>query len=45
MARRPREVPPPHPLIGFTQPVPAAGDHLIRVVVLLDSQVKEVGLF
>src|ERR1700722_14416356 len=45
MARRPREVPPPHPLIGFTQPIPAAGDHLIRVVVVLDSHSKKWGFF
>jgi hypothetical protein len=32
MPRRPKEVPPPHPLIEFTEPPPGAGDHLIRVV-------------
>ena len=45
MARRPANVPPPHPLIGFTQPLPAAGDHLIRIVVLLDTKSKKWGFF
>ena len=45
MPRRPREVPPPHPLIGFTQPAPVAGDHLIRVVVHMDTKSKNWGFF
>ena len=45
MPRRPREVPPPHPLIGFTQPAPVAGDHLIRVVVHMDTKSKKWGFF
>jgi hypothetical protein len=38
--RRPlrEEAPPAHPLIGFSEPVRAAGDHLIRV--LLDPESK-----
>ncbi len=45
MPRRPKEVLPPHPLIGFTQPAPAPGDHLIRVVVVLDTKSKKWGFF
>jgi hypothetical protein len=45
MARRPAKPLPPHPLIGFTQPLPAAGDHLIRIVVLLDTKSKKWGFF
>src|SRR4051812_15613619 len=43
MARRPRTEPPPHPLIDFVQPVPAAGERLIRVV--LDPSSKRWGFF
>ena len=45
MARRPKSAPPPHPLIGFTQPVSVAGDHLIRVVVHMDTKSKKWGFF
>jgi hypothetical protein len=31
MARRPRPPPPSHPLISFSEPLPAGDDHLIRI--------------
>jgi hypothetical protein len=43
MARRPAKAPPPHPLISFTQPAPAAGDHLIRIGVCFDTKSKRWG--
>jgi hypothetical protein len=44
MARRPTpKAPPPHPLIEFSPPVPAAGDHLIHVV--LDTHSKLWGFY
>jgi hypothetical protein len=44
MARRPtRKAPPPHPLIEFSQPIPTAGDYLIRVV--LDTHSKLWGFY
>jgi hypothetical protein len=41
MARRPTKPPPPHPLISFAEPVPAAGDHPIHVV--MDTKSKKWG--
>jgi hypothetical protein len=45
MARRPKEVPPPHSLIRFTQAAPIAGHHLIRVVIHMDTKSKKWGFF
>ena len=44
MGRRPTpKAPPPHPLIKFSQPIPAPGDCLIRVV--LDTHSKRWGFY